>query len=102
MCRSRRELSNEYLLAKFGFDKPRTRLVKFARSARTDPPGAFPGFATSMIVRFNILETDRKNYRRTESATDGNRRFASSLQLNLEAARRKPAERRAILWTTMW
>ena len=46
--------SNEYLLAKFGFDtaedspvyqptsQPRTSLVKFARSPRTDPPG-LPG-----------------------------------------------------------
>ena len=74
MCRSRRELSNEYLLAKFGYRsgvlqlhadtwvsslfsflreglddlacllasiQPRTRLVKFARSPRTDPPGSF-------------------------------------------------------------
>ena len=43
MCRSRRELSNAYLLAKFGFDTaglppppPRTSLAKFARSPRTD------------------------------------------------------------------
>ena len=44
------ELENAaiYLLAKFGFDtaesglpasQPRTSLVKFARSPRTDPPG---------------------------------------------------------------
>ena len=34
--------SREYLLAKFGFDtaENRTSLVKFARSPRTDPPGA--------------------------------------------------------------
>ena len=44
--------SNEYLLAKFGFDtaenepasQPRTSFVKFARSPRTDPPG-FPDVA---------------------------------------------------------
>ena len=49
MCRSRRELSNKYLLAKFGFDTaeneppppPRTSLVNFARSPRTDPPGVY-------------------------------------------------------------
>ena len=44
MCRSRREpdsYSNEYLLAKFGFDTaaPRTSLVEFARSPCTDRPG---------------------------------------------------------------
>ena len=33
MCRSRRELSNAYLLATFGFDTaPRTSPFKFARS----------------------------------------------------------------------
>ena len=63
LCRSRRELSNEYLLTKFGFScaripgslffflregpldlacllasiQPRTSLVKLARSPRTDP-----------------------------------------------------------------
>ena len=52
MCRSRRKLSNAYLLAKFGFDTaenesglpppqpPRTSLVKFARSLSTDRPGS--------------------------------------------------------------
>ena len=48
-CRSRQELSNENLLAKFGFDtaenglpasQPKTRLIKFARSPCTDPSGA--------------------------------------------------------------
>ena len=47
MCRSRRKLSNDYLLAKFGFDTsglpppppPRMSPVKFARSSRTDPSG---------------------------------------------------------------
>ena len=68
LCRSRRELSNEYLLPKFGFQlhahtwvsslfffyerdcsillacllasiQPRTSPFKFARSPRTDPPG---------------------------------------------------------------
>ena len=34
LCRSRRELSNEYLLAKFGFDTAENELVKFARSPR--------------------------------------------------------------------
>ena len=47
LCRSRRELSNEYLLAKIGllacllacFDTaPRTNLVKFARSPRAQIP----------------------------------------------------------------
>ena len=36
LCRSRRELSNEYLLAKFGFDTAGTSFLKFARSPRTD------------------------------------------------------------------
>ena len=32
MCRSRRELSNEYLVAKFGFDKAENELSKVCRS----------------------------------------------------------------------
>ena len=39
LCRSWRELSNEYLLANLASIQPRTSLVKFARSPRTDPPG---------------------------------------------------------------
>ena len=31
MCRSRRELSNEYLLAKFGFDTAENEPLKFSR-----------------------------------------------------------------------
>ena len=39
LCRSRRELSNEYLLAKFAFDTaPRTSLARFARSPRAQIP----------------------------------------------------------------
>ena len=32
LCRSRRELSNEYLVAKFGFDKAENELSKVCRS----------------------------------------------------------------------
>ena len=41
--RSRREFSNEYLLANLASIQPRTSLVKFARSPRTYPPGAAAG-----------------------------------------------------------
>ena len=42
LCRSRRELSHEYLLAKFASIQPRMSPLKFARSPCiiTDPPGA--------------------------------------------------------------
>ena len=36
MCKSRRELSNEYLLAKIGLDTAEKSLVKFARSPCTE------------------------------------------------------------------
>ena len=36
LCRSRRELSSEYLLAKFGFDNTENQLCKVCRSPRTD------------------------------------------------------------------
>ena len=36
LCGSRRELSQEYLLAQFGFDTAEKRPVKFARSLLTD------------------------------------------------------------------
>ena len=39
LCRSRRELSNAYLLANLASIQLRTNLVKFARSPCTDPPG---------------------------------------------------------------
>ena len=39
LCRSRRELSNAYFVAKFGFDTAENEPFKFARSPRTDPPG---------------------------------------------------------------
>ena len=39
LCRSRRELSNAYLPAKFGFDTAENEPCKIARSPRTDPPG---------------------------------------------------------------
>ena len=62
LCRSRRELSNEYLLAKIGFDtaetsQPRTSLVKFARSPRTDPPGSPSGVSGAHVQ--NPAELDK-------------------------------------------
>ena len=38
LCRSRRELSNEYLLAKFGFDTA----VRFTAAAADNEPSAVP------------------------------------------------------------
>ena len=60
MCRSWRELSNEYLHAKFGLlscllasIQPRTSLAKFARSPRTDRSPII------IIIIIIIIFTDR-------------------------------------------
>ena len=59
LCRSRRELSNAYLLAKFGFDTAsRTSLVKFARE-----PGNRPGRG----VPRNLHEVRQERRRRLDA-----------------------------------
>ena len=50
LCRSRRELSNEYLLAKFGFDAAENELAKVCRSKQAIPtPGHKSGSGTLAI-----------------------------------------------------
>ena len=46
MCKTRRELSNAYLLAKFGFDTAENELIRFTSepaSRERDPRGATRG-----------------------------------------------------------
>ena len=82
MCRSRRELSNEDLLAKVGLlacllasIQPRTSLVKFPRSPRTDPPGfsnhAHTGHGSSGAINpaqvdGHVIEMKNMSYRYAE------------------------------------
>ena len=58
LCRSRRELSNEYFCANLASIQPRTILLKFARSPRTDPQGLLDRDETATTDRDSELGKD--------------------------------------------
>ena len=64
MCRSRRELSNEYLLAKFGFDTAENELSKVCRRKQAIPtPGHKSGsvdLAPTSVERVRVRLLERE------------------------------------------